>query len=145
MLRMRTTGGFLAAVVAILGMGACGDVLTVSDPERYTSEDLDEALEAVGNGVEGALHEVIDSWVIDQALLADEYQHTGTWSGYDEVDHGRFEYGTSSEDGEFNALLRARWFAQDAEERFLRVMGESAASDPLMAQVHTTAGLVDLW
>lgn len=145
MLRMRTVNGVIAAAVVAFGMSACGDILTVSDPERYTNEDLDQALEAVANGVEGALHEVVDNWVIDQALLSDEYQHTGTWSGYDEVDHGRFQYGTSSQDGEFNAWLRARWFAQDAEERFLRVMGDEAANDPLMAQVHMSEGLIDLW
>jgi hypothetical protein len=128
-----------------LALGACGDLLTVSDPQRYTASDLDEALPAIGNGVEGALHEVIDSWAVDQALLADVYQHTGTWSGYDEVDHGRFQYGTSSMDGEMNSWLRARWFAADAAERFERVLEGAAATDPLMAQVHLTEGLVDLY
>lgn len=146
---MRTfekAGRGLALVTAVLALGGCSDLLEVSDPQRYTSEDLDQALEAVANGVEGALHEVVDSWVVDQALLSDEYQHTGTWAGYDETDHGRFQYGTSSLDNENNAWLRARWFARDSQERFVRVLGEAeAATSPLMAQVHITEGLLDLY
>ena len=143
---MKIKGMRLIAVGAVaLALGACDDLLTVSDPQRYTASDLDQALEAVGNGVEGALHEVMDSYVIYQALLSDEYQHTGTWSGYDETDHGRFQYATSPMAGTHNAWLRARWFAEDAEERFDRVLGTEATNDPLMAQVHMTAGLADLY
>jgi hypothetical protein len=131
--------------IVTFALGACGDLLTVSDPQAYTASDLDNALPAIANGVEGALHEVMDSWAIDMALLSDEYQHTGTWSGYDEVDHGRFQYGTSSLDGEMNSWLRARWFAQDAEERLTRVLEGAAATDPMMAQIHLTAGLLDLY
>jgi hypothetical protein len=142
---MKGMRGVIAAGLCSLALGACDDLLTVSDPQRYTADDLDSALPAVANGVEGALHEVVDSWAVDMALLSDEYQHTGTWSGYDEVDHGRFQYATSSLDGEHNAWLRARWFAEDAERRFDRVLEGAAANDPLMAQVHMTAGLTDLY
>lgn len=141
--RVPITAGVLAAAVAL---AACNDVLTVSDPERYTSDDLDEALPAVANGVEGAVHQAMDTYVVYQALLSDVYQHTGTWSGYDETDHGRFQYGTSAMDNTNRDLLRARWFAGDAEERFNRVLGEAeAATDPLMAQIHLAAGLADLY
>lgn len=145
MKRMTTMRGGLLVGVLSLAVAGCGDLLTVSDPERYTSEDLDSALPAVANGVEGALHEVMDSYVIYQALLGDEYQHTGTWSGYDETDHGRFQYGTSAMDGTHNSWLRARWFAQDAEARFNRVLEGAAATSPLMAQVHLSEGLIDLY
>ncbi|HUF71061.1 MAG TPA: RagB/SusD family nutrient uptake outer membrane protein [Longimicrobiales bacterium] len=133
-------------VAAIIGLAACKDMLTVTDPDRYTSEDLDGALPAVANGVEGAVHEVIDTYVVYQSLLSDIYEHTGTWSGYDEVDHGRFIYGASAMDGTMNALLRARWFAGDAEERFKRVLGEEeAATSPLTAQVRLAGAMVDLY
>ena len=136
----------VAALAAALALTACKDVLTVSDPQRYTDSDLDNALPAVANGVEGAVHEVLDSYVIYQALLADEYEHTGTWQGYDEIDHGIFIYGTAEMDGTMNSLLRARWFALDAEDRFNRVLGESeAASSPYMAQARMGGALADLY
>ena len=135
----------MAVSVAVLALGACDDLLTVSDPQRYTATDLDEALPAVANGVEGAIHEILDSWVNDQALLADVYQHTGTWSGYDDPDHGRTNYHNNATAGEQNAWLRAQWFAADAEERFKRVLGDSeAASSPLTAQVQMSGGLADM-
>jgi hypothetical protein len=138
--------GLISAAVLALALSACGDILTVADPQRYTSDDLDQALPAVANGVEGALHEVMDTYVVYQSLLSDVYQHTGTWIGYDEIDHGRFQYGTHDMDNTEAAWLRTRWFAEDAEARFNRVMGEAeAANDPLMAQVHLAAGLADLY
>ena len=137
-------GGLTAAALGILALGAC-DILTVSDPERYTADDLDGALPAIANGVEGAVHEVMDGWVVYQALLADVYQHTGTWSGYDDTDHGRTDYTRNGLGGTQNAWLRAQWFAVDAEERFKRVMGDAeAASSPLTAQVQMTGGIADM-
>ena len=140
------TKGWATALVAVLALGACESLLTVQDPQRYTADDLDTALPAVANGVEGAVHTVMDNFVVYQALLADVYQHTGTWGGYDEVDHGRFQYGTSPMDGTHNAWLRANWFAMDAEERFKNVLGESeAASSPMTAQVRLGGAFADLY
>ena len=86
-MNLSRTKGAMAVAVAVLALGACDELLTVQDPGRYTASDLDEALPAVANGVEGAVHEVFDSWVTDQALLGDVYQHTGTWAGYDDPDY----------------------------------------------------------
>jgi hypothetical protein len=136
----------VAALVAALAVTACKDALTVQDPQRYTDEDLDSALPAVANGVEGAVHEVMDTYVVYQALLADVYEHTGTWQGYDEIDHGRFVYGAVDMDGTMNSLLRARWFSLDAEERFNRVLGEAeAASSPYLAQARLGGALANLY
>lgn len=135
----------LAVAATVLAVGACDELLTVADPGRYTAEDLNEALPAVANGVEGAIHEIFDSWVNDQALLADVYQHTGTWSGYDDPDHGRTNYNNNATAGEQNAWLRAQWFATDAERRFKEVLGDAeAASSPLTAQVRLGGGLADM-
>ncbi len=136
--------GLTSIAVGILALGAC-DILTVSDPERYTADDLDTALPAVANGVEGAVHEVVDSWVAYQALLADVYQHTGTWSGYDDTDHGRMDYTRNTLGSTQNAWLRAQWFSVDAQARFERVMGDAeAASSPLTAQVQMSGGMADM-
>lgn len=139
------------ALVAAVALSACDGLLEVSDPQRYTSDDLDKAvraLQAVADGVEGSVHGVVDSYVIYQALLSDVYQHTGTWSGYDEVDHGRFQYGASPMNGIQSAWLRAQWFATNAEERFRRVEegGEVEADfDKLTAQARLAGGIADLY
>ena len=87
------------------------------------------------------------SWIISWSInhcWADVYQHTGTWSGYDETDHGRFQYGTSAMDGTHNSWLRARWFANDAADRITRVMEGAAATDPMIAQVKMSEAMADL-
>lgn len=142
----RFTWGVGVALAAVVGLAACDDLLTVSDPQRYTSEDLDDALPAVANGVEGTVHEVMDTWVVYQSLMADVYEHTGTWQGYDEIDHGRFIYGAVDMDLVMNSLLRARWFAESAEERFQRVLGDAeAARSSLTAQARLGGALADLY
>jgi len=127
---------FLTSFLAFL---ACDDdLLTVQDPARYTSPDLDGALDAVANGVEGDLYATHDGFVTYSALSSDEYQHTGTWAGWDDVDHGRFRFATSPADGIMDGYLRTRWFAKSTAERLERVLGSAAATDKMMAQVQTT-------
>jgi hypothetical protein len=143
-MRWNRKNGILGLILIAVSAGACEDLLTVSDPQAYTSSDLDFALPAIANGVEGTVHEVMDNFVIYQSLLADVYQHTGTWSSYDETDHGRFQYGTSPLDGTHNAWLRSRWFANNAADRITRVMEGAAATDPMLAQVKMSEALADL-
>jgi len=114
----------------------CDGLLDVSDPNNITGDELDGNLPLVANGVEGAVHDVVDEWVIRQALLADVYQSTGTLEGIREIDLAEGDAAVHGMAGIANALIRALWFAGDAEARFKRVLGETAAeSSPLTAQV----------
>lgn len=128
----------------LLGLAAC-DPFNVSDPSRYTDEAVDQAPEAVANGVEGSFHLALDDYVIASALLGDEWQHTGTWANYDELDHGRQRYGVNNPnmDGPFNAWLRARFSAQDAQERYQRL--GLTDTDPLMVRVKSIEAMSDLY
>ncbi len=147
---MKNTGKLLRGVLlgVVLGGTAlgCGDMLEVSDPQRYTSDDLDEALEAVANGVLGDLHNTFDDLVMFNSLASDEMQHSGTWTQWDDMDHGRWAYDINS--GSNAALLRVRWFALDAQARIQRVYEESSLGDPMktkiMAQVMAVEGWSDL-
>jgi hypothetical protein len=140
--------GSLAVGLGLL-LGGCSDLLDVEDPQRYTSEDLDESLGAVADGVEGLFHRAIDKFAVSTALLSDEYQNSGTWEMWRDLDEGKIKYADSRSWGAgfdpFEALLYARWFAGDARERFERVLGDTAAANPIMAQVDAVAGLADLY
>ena len=145
---MKTFGIKWRILLSIAAIGvlvaACDDILTVSDPQRYTSDDLDQALEAVAAGVEGDMHFAIDQWVIHTSLNSDLYRHTGTWAGYEEFDVGTFAYGNSGgSNTSLDRLLRARWAAIDAKERFERVMDNPTAS-PLYVQVQVVEGITQL-
>lgn len=146
MMRISKSARGVAGWGSLLLVPACGDLLDVADPSRYTSDDLDNALEAVAAGVEGDLHIAMDQYVIFQGLLGDELQHTGTWAGYDDIDHGRVTYGNNARvRPTYNEMLRVRTSAIDAEDRFVRVLGESeAASSPLTAQVRKVGALTDM-
>jgi hypothetical protein len=140
-------------LVGLLGvtLGGCDDLLTVSDPQRYTSEDLDESLDAVINGVEGDFYAGMDNLVNATSLNSDEAQHTGTWIGYDDLDHGRFHYSNASGGGGLGSgdnvmvnLLRVRYFAQSSQDRFARVLEGEAASSPMTARAKTVEGWTNL-
>jgi hypothetical protein len=139
----------LARWGAVFGIGAVAvatacDPFSVTDPQRYTDKALDSALDAVANGAEGQFHLTVANYIIDQALLGDEWQHTGTWAGYDDMDKGRTRYGISPYgDPNFNALLRARYATEDAQARFTRL--GIANTDPRVVQVTSTEAWVDLY
>ena len=133
-----------AVLVATVAVCGCDDLLTVSDPNRITSEELDSQLLLVANGVEGSFHEEVDLWVVYQALLADVYQSTDTSAILKSIDFGLVTGHEPSGIG--NAWVRTLGAARNAEERFMRVLGEAAAaSSPLTAQVRLTAGLAELY
>lgn len=141
----------LIVAAAGLALAGCGDILNVSDPQRYTSEDLDKSLEAVANGIEGDLYAGIDNLVNATSLNSDEAQHTGTWIGYDDLDHGRIRYsnasgggGLGSSDNVMVNLLRSRFFAQDGQARFERVLEGAAATSPFTARAKTVEGWTNL-
>lgn len=143
-IRPVVAAGLVAVTLAFLAAG-CDDLLSVDDPQRYTSGDLDQALTAVAAGVEGDFHYAIDYLVVTTSLASDVYRHTGTWAGYEELDLGRFQYrNTPYISTLFDRLLRARWAAKDAKERFERVLEGEAASSPLMVQAQVVDGMADL-
>lgn len=136
----------LGALLGVLLGGttlACHDLLTVADPQRYTSSDLDEALQAVADGVLGDFEGGYDNMVTFNALASDEMQHSGTWAQWDDFDHGRWAYNISSPSNAY--LLRVRWFARDAEERFKRVYEEQNLGDPMKTKIMAQVMAVEAW
>ena len=127
-----------------LGTLGCEGLLEVQDRARYTSVDLDQALKAVADGVEGNLHVSFSGFVQMTALASDEMQHSGTWENWDDMDHGRWRYALSSP-GSINSYAQVRWFSIDSQERLKRVLGEAdAMKSPLMAQVMAVEAWADL-
>jgi hypothetical protein len=150
--KMRSNAMFKTGTRSVLalilagGLGACSldSVLEVSDPSRFTDEALDDlkALNAVANGVEGDLHFMIAGIAITSGLLADELMHTGTWAGYEDADQGR--YRPPPQNSTSLVGYGVRTAALKAEERFKRVMGDSASRSLLMARVKTMEGWREL-
>lgn len=135
-----------ALVVGAAAIAGC-DPFSTQDPSRFTDQALDSALQAVANGVEGQFQLTMDGHITADALLSDIFRHTGTWTDYEDGYLGRYRYGNSNgngkPDGVFNAWLRARYASLDAQKRFTRL--GKADNDPLMVQVKTVEGWIDLY
>lgn len=143
MLEIKKFGRVLALGAVLGSLAGCSNLLDVQDPSRFTDSDLDNALVAVAVGVEGDLHAQVDNIIIGNAIMSDVWQHTGTWSGYDDMDHGRTEWERNSNSG--IGLLRARFAAQDATARFDRLAAEGRTIAPeLRARVLVSEGWADL-
>jgi hypothetical protein len=144
--RILKTARFAAVLGLAVGFAGCDSLLEVSDPSRYTSEGLDDplALAAVANGIEGSMQLSMDGIGIEVGLLSDELMHTGTWTGYEDSDKGRYRPGVGSSVAQstMNGVLTA---AVKAEERFKRVLGDAEAmKSKLMAQITAAAGWAPL-
>jgi hypothetical protein len=127
----------LAVVACVVATSSCEDFLEVEDPSRFRDEDLDTplGLQAVVNGVEADLLQQVDNngWTFGQ--MSDELIHTGTWNPDADIDRGRSPSQLGGSGGPQSNLLQRRTAAQKAQERLLRVMGESANTSLHMARV----------
>src|SRR5262249_50716060 len=98
---------------------SCKDALKVSDPQNFSTENLDDPaiLQAVANGVEGQFQQTYDDVIVVTELNSDEIEDTSTWIDWADISTGRLR-GDWSTGGSFSApqdeLLRARFSAQDA-------------------------------
>jgi hypothetical protein len=144
----RLMGATAMMAVALLSSG-CSGLFDVEDPQAFGDDDLNDPaiLGAVANGAEGSLHQAFDDVLVMSGMLADELEDTSTWIDWRDVTLGRVRGDWPSEgafSGPFNALMRARFAAQDAARRFETVLGADAATSPLMAQVQWVDGMADL-
>jgi hypothetical protein len=139
----------LGAAVTIFGL-SCHDALKIEDPQTFSNEDLNDPaiLAAVANGVEGAFQQVFDDVLVYTELMSDEIEDTSTWLAWSDMSNGRVrgDWPTAGDfSGAQNGLLRARYAAQNAAERFARVLGSDAANkSKIMAQVKTVEAWSDL-
>ena len=135
-------------LISFVFLPSCSDLLTVDDPQSYADDDLDreEAIPAVANGVLGDFYMAIDDFVLVTALLADEYQHTGTWNDWDQISTGRIQPGIANgtSDAAFDDLLSTRWAAKDAERRIESVLGAEAESNEYYVQVKVVKAFTNL-
>ena len=137
-------------VVCLAGAPACGGVLDVEDPQTFSNEDLDDPAiqKAVADGVEGQFQQIFDEVITFTGLMSDEIEDTSTWIDWADLSLGRVRGDWATAPGTFattqDELLRTRFSAINATERFERVLGDAAGTSLFMAQVKVTEAWVDL-
>ena len=143
--------GKARVAVVVLGICAagisCADFLEVEDPSRFTDDALNNplALNAVANGVEADLLQMVDDFGWDFGHMSDELTHTGTWNPDADLDRGRSPSILGGGGGFQSNLLSRRTAAQKAQERFITVMGDTANRTTLMARVIATEAWSNLY
>jgi len=136
----------VALLLVSVPVASCSDILKVQDPQNFASSTLDNPIlwPAIANGAEGDMMLVLDDNAIFTGMLSDELWDSSTWIDWHDISTGAIRanrpQGTFG-DGVQNGLLRARYSAQAAVDKFTAGMKDTANTSPLMVQVK----LVDAW
>jgi SusD/RagB-like outer membrane lipoprotein len=136
----------MAGAALLVGLAGCGDILKVQDPQNFASSTLDNPIlwPGIANGAEGDLMLPMDDYAIFSGMLSDELWDSSTWIDWRDISTGAIRpnrpQGTFG-DGVQNAILRARYSAQAAADKFTAGMKDTVNTSPLMVQVK----LVDAW
>lgn len=138
----------LLASAAFIATG-CSGVFDVEDPQAFGDADLNSPviIKNVADGAEGQLHQAFDDYVVVTSLTGDEIESTSTWIDWEDISEGRLrgDYPTTgSFSGPQDALLRARFSAQSAQDRIKTVLGSAASASPLLVQMQWVDGFADL-
>ncbi|MBI3567429.1 MAG: RagB/SusD family nutrient uptake outer membrane protein [Gemmatimonadetes bacterium] len=136
-------------MTVLLTVVACKGVLDVPNPQAFGNDALNNAiiLKTVTDGAEGLLQHAYDDYIVVTELESDEMTSTSTWIDWEDISAGRLRHDWPTA-GSFSdpqdQLLRARFAAQSAQDRVQTVLGASAATSPLRAQVLAVDAIADL-
>ncbi len=128
--------------LACAGIVACGDILTVENPQDILDEDLDSpaAISALSAGVAGDFAFAYGRNLLMTGILSDEIKHTGSQSGLRLPDEG--DGGSTINtwtNGAYNAVAVSSWTGEDLVRR-IRLIAEDAESNPHLARGKIFAG-----
>ncbi|MGH7688461.1 MAG: RagB/SusD family nutrient uptake outer membrane protein [Gemmatimonadaceae bacterium] len=146
---VRVAGCALAAVSILLAT-ACRDILQVQNPQAFTNEAANNPalLPAVAAGAEGQFQLSIADFAIFTGMLSDELQNSSTWIDWKQISDGTITKNwptPGSFSGPQDDLLRARYDAISAAQRFETVMGDTAHTSPLFIQVEVSRAWDDIY
>lgn len=137
------------ALSLVLLVVACKGVLDVPNPQAFGNSALDNPviLKNVADGAEGLLHFSFDDMIVATELQSDEMESTSTWIDWEDASEGRLRHDWAST-GVYSdpqdQLLRARFASQSAKSRIDAVLGATASTSPLNAQVLMVDAMTDL-
>lgn len=141
--------GWTVAAAMLLASSGCHDILQVANPQAFTNTAANSAalLPAVAAGAEGSFQLSIATFAIMTGMLSDELQNSSTWIDWKQVSDGSITKNwptAGAFSGAQDALLRSRYDAISAADRFASVMGDSVKTSPLYIQVEITRAWADL-
>ncbi len=132
----------IVALAAIVGSGACSDLLTVESPGRISDADVQtkDAIPGLVTGVQYNLSGAVNTNLELMAVASTELYHGGSYDWAD-IPRGVINYDDPYQGGSWSQTQQARWVAEDAVAKLTEEMdaGESAKS-PYVARSYIYGG-----
>jgi hypothetical protein len=128
------------ALGGALLLGACSDVLTVTNPGPIEDSKLNtpEAVPGFVAGMSGDLSNALDEIVRITGIASDELAHGGSYTG-----EGLWYRGIIKPEDindQWSLMHRARWVAESGIERMKAIPGYLYETDPLAQRANLLAG-----
>jgi hypothetical protein len=128
------------ALTGALALGACSDLLKVTNPGPIEDSKLQspEAVPGFVTGMSGDLSNALDEMVRITGIASDELGHGGSYTG-----EGLWYRGVirpDDIDGQWNLMHRARWVAESGVERMKTIPGFNYNTDALAQRANLLAG-----
>jgi len=119
----------IAALAALLGTGACGDILKVESPGRISDDDLGskDAVPGMVTGMKYDLSQAVDNNLEILALASEELYHGGSYDWAD-VPRGVINDDDPGVSGSWNSTQQARWVSEHGIPKIQDVLSESEFS-----------------
>jgi starch-binding outer membrane protein, SusD/RagB family len=131
------------ALAAAVGLAACSDVLTVTNPGPIADAALQtpEAVPGFVTGMSGDLSNALDEIVRITGIASDELAHGGSYTGEGLWYRGIIR--AEDIDGQWSLMQRARWVAENGITRIKELPGYSYDTDPAAARANLLAGFAN--
>lgn len=114
-------------LAALVGTGACGDVLSVESPGRISDDDLgtQDAIPGMVTGMKYDLSQAIDANLELLALASEEMFHGGSYDWAD-IPRGVINDDDPGVGGAWNSTQQARWVAENGVTKIQNLMEDAA-------------------
>jgi starch-binding outer membrane protein, SusD/RagB family len=144
MISFKTTRRRLGlALAAAVGLAACSDVLTVTNPGPIADAALQtpEAVPGFVAGMSGDLSNALDELVRITGIASDELAHGGSYTGEGLWYRGIIR--AEDIDGQWSLMQRARWVSENGITRIKALPGYVYDTDPAAARANLLAGFAN--
>jgi hypothetical protein len=133
----------IAALVIAVGVAACSDMLSVTNPGPIPDATLQtpEAVPSFVAGMSGDLSNALDEMVRITGIASDELTHGGSYTG-----EGLWYRGIIRPEDindQWALMQRARWVAENGIERIKTLPGYTYDTDPVAARANLLAGFAN--
>jgi starch-binding outer membrane protein, SusD/RagB family len=132
-----------AALVAAIGLVACSDTLSVTNPGPIPDASLQtaESVPSFVSGMSGDLSNALDELVRITGIASDELAHGGSYTG-----EGLWYRGIirpEDVNDQWSLMQRARWVAETGITRIKAIPGYTYDTDPAAARANLLAGFAN--